>query len=43
MTFIVQVHPEEILNPSIDDLVYPHLINLTEEEIICRIEMFLDI
>ena len=43
MTFLEQIHPEELLDSSIDDKVYPHLINLTEEEIICRIEMSLDI
>lgn len=38
-----QIQCEDLLDPSIDKQVYPHLGPMSDDEILNKIEMFLDI
>lgn len=42
-TFIKNIHPEEFEKEEISDILYPHLINLSDKDIESKLELFTEI
>lgn len=42
-SFDSQIQCEDLIDPNIENMTYPHLIPLSDEECMNNVEMFLDI